>query len=585
MSRKLRSVFGRDRKLFLEPLERREVMAGTVTGSVIGGSLYLTGDSNDNFIVVTQQGNGSYAVSGVDFSQTGLSGQGFQPGATTIKGGQFFDFGPESFTQFTGVTNDIVVNLNGGNDVVAMGNGLDNLNQMALNCFGLGFSRPTVPDDNIDNEQLITPTTFIVPRNLIVNGGAGSDFVVVSANIGNATNHGFASIDLGSGDRNGFALGTSNQIMTDAVATQETVFGSTVAGFLNVFGLNGNDDVCLDSVSVGGGVGLALGNGSNEVSAFTLSAQSVNIGTGSGTDGVFMTNFKIGLGVNINTGGGKDVAAIGGAEIGQLLSLNTGSGDDSVRVSFISARNIFIDTGDGNDGDLQQAIDVSNVVVSGNLTVNTGTGNDRAYLHSLFNEPSTIGGNVNVDMNSGNDVLEIVALTVGGNLNVSLGAGTNRAGIGVAPPVGEEEEPGLSQPVIAKNLFINGGPNNNSVNFGNLRILNDLFAAFGAGKDVLDFNGVQIGRDSNIDVGGGDDNVTINFANVVRRASFFMGAGNDKLNIFNSAAAYIFARGGIGTDTLTNNVGIPGNGRNAKGDVQEFEKVVDQTMTQFKKKK
>ena len=65
------------------------MLAGNVLVSVSGGSLIIRGDNNDNAILVTDLGGGTYAVTGGDFGDIGeLADQGFQSGPTVIKGGE-----------------------------------------------------------------------------------------------------------------------------------------------------------------------------------------------------------------------------------------------------------------------------------------------------------------------------------------------------------------------------------------------------------------------------------------------------------------------------------------------------------------
>src|SRR6476660_4883284 len=112
--------------LALHQLESRDNPNGTVTASVAGGVLTLTGDDLDNSIAVDQTGAGSFTVSGA--------------ANTAIQGGP----------NFTGV-NSIVANLADGNDVVALFGSVDQ-----------------------DSDGL---TDFILPGAVTINAGDGSNIL------------------------------------------------------------------------------------------------------------------------------------------------------------------------------------------------------------------------------------------------------------------------------------------------------------------------------------------------------------------------------------------------------------------------
>jgi hypothetical protein len=112
--------------LALHQLESRDNPNGTVTASVAGGILTLTGDDLDNSIAVDQTGAGSFTVTGA--------------ANTAIQGGP----------NFTGV-NSVVANLADGNDVVALFGSVDQ-----------------------DSDGL---TDFILPGAVTINAGDGSNIL------------------------------------------------------------------------------------------------------------------------------------------------------------------------------------------------------------------------------------------------------------------------------------------------------------------------------------------------------------------------------------------------------------------------
>jgi hypothetical protein len=605
------------RKFLVEGLEPRCMLAGNVNVFVSGGTLFVQGDDSDNAVLIQQEGPGTYSVTPFDFTDLALTGEGFTGGATTINSDP--DTVQGNALIFTGVKNDINVDLRGGNDALAIGNSLDALDSQARDCFGIGF----IPTDgggtvSVGVTPEVTEGTFVVPRNLFVSTGEGNDFVSIMANVGTNKKGGIASINAGNGN-NGIAVGQS-----------------TIGNDLLITGGTGNDNACVTGVTVRDLLAVQLGNGDeNDADIGGLEAGHALVTTGSGNDQVRMGEFDLkheltvvtgdgndqvdieGFGaqnVTIDTGAGNDGSGeiftespalsinlpvtVSSANISKSLVLVTGSGDDFATINNVTAHDIVLNTGSGNDGDQGTPISIYNVNVKGNLTLVTGSGNDFAYMHSGDGQASNINGFVTVDMGADNDNLEIVDQSIGKDLNVFLGNGTNTAGIGG----GLEGEVGNAEGRldIRHNLNIYGGSQTDNVGLFNLSVHNDLFADLGAGADNLLLGGnegsiIAINRNATLLGGSGGDNMSLNFTNiggnalidagsnadtvlidschVAKTATLLMGAGDDTLTLTNSTAAKLIARGGPGFDTFNNDLGIDSNGRSSNGkvDVQEFE--------------
>src|SRR5262245_47880184 len=110
------------RRLLLEQLEHRNLLAGVVTGSVSGGSLFINGDANDNIIQVAEVDDGdgnakthAYIVVGADTTITPGKGGTAVPDADLPPGAS-------SAAIFINVKYDIVINMKGGNDLLGVGN-------------------------------------------------------------------------------------------------------------------------------------------------------------------------------------------------------------------------------------------------------------------------------------------------------------------------------------------------------------------------------------------------------------------------------------------------------------------------------
>ena len=102
----------RRRRLFLERLENRDLLAGNVSASVRGGDLVLRGDGAANQILLERTGN--------EVTITSLDGE------TTINGQE----GPVVLSR---VRDDFRINMGGGSDVLQFANAADEVFRISGN--------------------------------------------------------------------------------------------------------------------------------------------------------------------------------------------------------------------------------------------------------------------------------------------------------------------------------------------------------------------------------------------------------------------------------------------------------------------
>src|SRR5437762_12529252 len=105
MNKHLRRTRRPNRRLGLELLESRRVLAGNVHAFVSGKSLHLDGDSRNNEITIEQSASKSFTISSRD-------------GTTTING----QAGPLTLN---GISKNVFVTLKGGDDVAELDGGTD----------------------------------------------------------------------------------------------------------------------------------------------------------------------------------------------------------------------------------------------------------------------------------------------------------------------------------------------------------------------------------------------------------------------------------------------------------------------------
>lgn len=605
-----RGLSSRNRLIRLEALESRAMLAGNVSVSVTGGNLNITGDGKDNLVLVEQVGTGQYAITGANFADSGLVG--YQAGPTRINNS------PNGTVVVSGVTGDINVNLNGGKDVIGMGNSLDDLVALADEAgIVLEMDEEEIPNEAARIEPEPVEGRFFAPRHLFVNTGAGNDTVVVNADV-----KGLALINTGDGN-DGVAFGSpsqaESQVLVGLDVTILTGNGNDSAGainfaangLLNVNTAGGNDRVLAYQFGVGA-VSIVTGAGNDvvDVESFTTD-RTVFVDTGAGNDFAFLENFSAGQGfgpneqegagfvtvitgagndeaeleffeaegVTVDTGAGNDGTAgpdspitVAFAEIDTFLTIVTGAGNDLVQVYEVEARDAVINTGAGNDGTSDFPIEVYNSSFR-NLTIDSGAGNDWVYVASGDGEIARISNNLVIVTQAGNDYVQVLDQSIGRDLTINLGAGND---IVVVAATDEEEVTGMT---VGNNLTLDAGAGNDQVYSIEADIHNNLFAFLGAGNDLLDTFGSEVGGDVLIDAGAGNDNVSLTNSFVEGNARIFMGAGNDTLVVVGSNGnGRLYAYGGPGRDTFVNDLGIDSNGIFGDAEVREFEFFEDEEI-------
>ena len=290
------------RKLSLEQLETRRVFAGSVDVSVDDfGDLIISGDDAANGVQIfqaMQNGQplrGSYRVVGT-----------FAGGApTTITGQQ----------SPSGVTDDIQINLRGGND------------------------------------RLVTSTVnLLVADDLNVDLGEGNnvaslDRLRVSHNV---------NIDSGSGDDNIFVRGSIG-------------IAAHPDSDLRINTRGGADGVFLQNLFVRDDLNINTGLGQfrDRVEFFTGNVgDDVSINTFDGNDSVVVSGVGINDDLTVQTGSGRDTFAIDNSQVDELYAY-LGSGDDHVEISSTFGRNVILYGQSGADTivDPNESLNVSGLYI------------------------------------------------------------------------------------------------------------------------------------------------------------------------------------------------------------------------------
>jgi len=260
----------------MESLESRQLMAVLV--SVTDGDLVVTGDGQADQVTIIQSIQNGSPIDGRYFI-TGQNG-------TIING---TDNG-----YVEGVTDDIRVNLNGGNDVLRMGNGVNG--------------------------------DFIVPDDLEINTSAGNDIVVVDA----VTVRDDAAVDTSTGADSLFFKGTVGGLGGlaevdggDNDLTINTGAGRDSMSLMNTF--------VRDDLNINAGPALDLAADSVELRVMNV-GDDTTINTGGGGDRVILRDVGFNDDLTVNTGAGNDTVSLSACQVDAFFA-NLGSGDDTLRLT------------------------------------------------------------------------------------------------------------------------------------------------------------------------------------------------------------------------------------------------------------
>jgi hypothetical protein len=351
--------------LSVETLEPRTVLAGSVTASVTGGVLTITGDAQGNSIVIS---------SGDTAGQVIIGGAFTQGSATRVNG----NLAPVPFDDVT----DIVLDLRGGADKVLvtdldlagdltgnLGAGDDLIRISNNDSAAIGFilnigEEPTIGEVSIggdvslqgnDGDDTLRIEGASITGNLEFTGGAGGDTVAIR----NTTAF-IAEINTGPGD--------------DLVSILE----SEVVDHLNIDAGPGKDWVRLNDVEAPL-FELLGGPGNDQFAADLNDLTSVSgvIRTGQGNDNVLLRNAVIQRGLTLDLGSGNDQAIIRDVEVDGLFQLFGGNGNDYVRLESLTVGRLDLFMRNGND-----RVDIIDSVFN-RLNVSLGNGQDQLCLKDV----------------------------------------------------------------------------------------------------------------------------------------------------------------------------------------------------------
>jgi len=363
---KIRSETVRRKRLRLETLESRRLLAGGVTATVVDGDLFVVGDRDANAIVIRQAEDGAdqFIIRGL------VTDDGVQ---TTING--------EARIIVDGVTGDINASMRGGDDLIY------------------------IRDSDL-------------PGNLIVRTGSGNDTVLV----GGLPRDGSPRpepvpadlIDIAFSERDIEAVDSADlddPVLVDPPSVPPLA-NVTIAGSARINTSNGMDRVMMGSVEVNRNMSINTGRqadklrlGINELPgpvdddatgiSLPVSVRgSLNLNTGRGDDLAWLESVAVARNMRVNLGGGDDVMSYTRGKVGEKIAINGSLGNDRIGLGRLRADTIQINAGRGDDG-----VGLGSVTAR-RLGVRLGAGNDKMLVANTTARVARFNGG------SGTDSLE-----------------------------------------------------------------------------------------------------------------------------------------------------------------------------------
>jgi hypothetical protein len=581
------------RRLFLEGLETRAMLAGNVTAAVRGGTLFVTGDNGDNNVVIQQTGANRFTVVGVAGSTTTVNNR------------------PEGIV-FTGNSvRNFEIDLRGGNDTLGISNDSTYLDALSAE-LAAGLGGPVTPSATTASALTLAGYANIrggagndaiavnlkAGASIFVDGNAGSDAIVVegstavsllvNTDTGNQSTDGAdylrvrnVAISRGSIVANTFS-GDDNLLITDDSAAAFVInsgVGATTSGhtdadnliaarlvargdilifagadddsvgvndidahsfaYLDVnnaslIGEAGNDSITVDDTidPENPGVPIVVDDTNNtEVTGL------LHIDSGAGDDTVNVNGdaaFNPQLGsLNVWTFGGADTASVSNLSLTGFAWVDLGAGEDSLVEGNIAAHgNVFIFGGTEND-----IIKVTNVVGAFFLAVGGGGNDDMSFAGLNVNNASLIG-------EAGNDTI-----TLDDTLNA----------LDPSTPIVVDDTTATH---VADLLHIDAGEGDDTVNINGDSAFhvttNRLDVWTFGGVDTVSVSNLSATGQINVDTGDGNDDLTLDTVSTDYELNVFLKGGDDSVSATNvtadgGARARYF--GGLGDDTFTDGGG------------------------------
>lgn len=403
----------------LEMLERRTVLAGSVTASVSSGILTITGDAQANNVVIS-----SGPTAGEVVLRGALSGNSASS-ATELVG----DVDGDGELSFSGVSG-IVLDLGNGADRVLvtdldLAGGITGDLGAGNDTVTIGSSAAATRGTRLNDGGRLTAGEVTIGGDVDLSGGAGADVLrLADANVtGNLAFVGGVGNDRITVDGGGATNIVDGNVVLDVGAGDNRVDLSnlTIAGNLTVEGTEATRgvDVVLRNVAVEGDLTLNLSDAADAVvisgsgrNGLTEVGGNVIVNAGGGADFIGISRLTA-TNVAIDAGAGSNRINLSGIDATGAIDVVAGGGNDQVSIRGTQSASLGLDTGAGND-----RISLRDVDVAGLLELLAGAGNDRVELNAV--EALT----ASLELAAGSDRVDLID-SVFDDLSTDLGAGVD----------------------------------------------------------------------------------------------------------------------------------------------------------------
>ncbi|MCA9238432.1 MAG: hypothetical protein KDA44_23325 [Planctomycetales bacterium] len=337
-------------RMGIERLEQKQMLAGDVLVSVVGGHLLVTGDAEANQIAVTSgEEPGSYLIRGLDGTTVHMAGDDGAPAE-------------QASVEVTGVRRDVRIAMGDGDDVVRIHDARFRGNVAVTTGQGedrvlVGLQAPA--DDAAEGDD--AASGVFVRGSMTIRTGADNDEVRVAEAtvglLGIATDGGDDRVVLG-------AAPEAPPTDGEPPASAETVGDNADAEdahMLRARGISvllgdGDDSAALTDVGARAGIAIGGGEGANRMTLHDVDAGFsllVSGGRGDAGDDVVLEDVTARVAA-VRTGAGADHVRIADSAF-MALGVSVGAGDDVVSIAGTRARWAMFLGGPGedtlNDGD------------------------------------------------------------------------------------------------------------------------------------------------------------------------------------------------------------------------------------------
>jgi hypothetical protein len=529
----------------LEALEGRDVPAGNVTASLLGGRLTITGDDRDNTLTLL--------VTPAAVTVT--------PDATTSVNRQ----APGTPAVLPGPATSLAANLHGGADRLSIDPGSD---------FVLAGAAAVNLGDG-DNTLTLSTGGRITLGSLAVTSGPGSNFVrLFTGGAGMGTVTGPALFSFGSGGANGINLtntnflgaagvrvavgsgGSINELTADNVTVARTLSvnvgratgggGSGTQGFHNATlgGLivtGAGPNISLNSSTINGNLS-AIGEFTAAVSTFAGLTVTHNVSVSGGQSGSFQATGTATINGNLSVTGGQDATALVGSS-------------SFTPVETFAARNVSVSGGQRSIFHASSFSGTSfSATINGNLSVTSRQSPSVSFQTNALSEVrgnvAVRGGRLETSFYTDGNFRADRNVTVSGAPDSSLTSVT----IGGRPTV----------PVVIRgNLTESSGNGHLFLGLVNVTVGGATRVTGGAAADFLGVNGTTFQGAFTANTGAGDD--TFNIAQQTfmpapvtfgGRAVINAGPGNDTLRLGVAGVPNLRADFSVPTSRLNGGTGF-----------------------------